>query len=285
MARWLLLLSEFDITHVTQKYVKGRTIAEKLAESPREESQPFKPMFPDEEIMMVEDDYPKMGWTLYFDGAANKTGQGVGALLVSPRNEQLPLAVKLQFDCTNIMAEYGACIVGLDAALALGIEDLDVYGDSNSIICQTQGEWKTREEKLQPYHEYLDVLTHTNLMHVPRIELHCLTSPWLFSVWGVDIIGKISPKSSNGHKYTLVAIDYFAKWVEAASYAKFTSASVAKFIRTNIICRYEIPHELISDNGSHFKKEKPLPLEEVNMVKEIAESPETPVIWQHSNAS
>ncbi|RVW61501.1 hypothetical protein CK203_065962 [Vitis vinifera] len=30
-------------------------------------------------------------------------------------------------------------------------------------------------------------------------------------LWGIDIIGKISPKSSNGHEYILVAIDYFTK--------------------------------------------------------------------------
>ena len=60
---------------------------------------------------------------------------------------------------------------------------------------------------------------HRDLIHVPPFELHALTSPWPFSVWGIDIIGKISPKYSNGHEYILVAIDYFTKWVEAASHA------------------------------------------------------------------
>ena len=48
---------------------------------------------------------------------------------------------------------------------------------------------------------------------MPPYELHALTSPWPFSVWGIDIIGKISPKSSSGHEYILVSIDYFIKWV------------------------------------------------------------------------
>ena len=96
---------------------------------------------------------------------------------------------------------------------------------------------------------------HGDLIHVPPSELHALTSPWPFSVWGVDIIGKISPKSSSGHEYILVAIDYFTKWVEAASYARLTAARVAKFIRSHIICRYGVPHELISDRGVHFRGE------------------------------
>ena len=59
--------------------------------------------------------------------------------------------------------------------------------------------------------------------------------------------------SSDGHEYILVAIDYFTKWAEAASYAKLAAARVAKFIISHIICRYGVPHELISDRGVHFK--------------------------------
>ena len=96
---------------------------------------------------------------------------------------------------------------------------------------------------------------HSDLIQMPPLELHALTSPWPFSVWGIDIIRKISPKSSSGHEYILRAIDYFTKWVEVASYAKLTVAKVAKFIRSHIICRYGVPHELISDRGVHFRGE------------------------------
>ena len=62
-------------------------------------------------------------------------------------------------------------------------------------------------------------------------------------------------KSSNGQEYILVVIDYFTKWVEAASYVRLTAARVAKFIRAHIICQYGVPHELISDKGVHFRGE------------------------------
>ena len=94
---------------------------------------------------------------------------------------------------------------------------------------------------------------HGDLIHVPPSEFHALTSPWIFSVWGIDIIGKISPKSSNGNEYILVAIDYFTKWVEVASYARLAKARVAKFIKLHNIYRYGVPHELISDKGVHFR--------------------------------
>ena len=54
-----------------------------------------------------------MAWKLYFDGAANSTRYGVGAILVSPKGQQIPILVKLNFDCTNNVMEYEACIVGL----------------------------------------------------------------------------------------------------------------------------------------------------------------------------
>ena len=94
---------------------------------------------------------------------------------------------------------------------------------------------------------------HVDLIHVTPSELHALTSPWPFSVWGIDIIGKISLKSSNGQEYILVAIDYFTKWVEAASYVRLTADRVAKFIISHIIYRYRVPHELIYDRGVHFR--------------------------------
>lgn len=63
-----------------------------------------------------------------------------------------------------------------------------------------------------------------------------MTSSWPFSIWGIDVIGRIAPKASNGHKYILVAIDYFTKWVEAASYFVLKAKHVARFIENNIIC-------------------------------------------------
>ena len=64
-----------------------------------------------------------------------------------------------------------------------------------------------------------DFQTHTNLNRVPPSELYRMTSPWPFSVWGIDVIGRIAPKASNGHEYILVAINYFTNCVEAASYS------------------------------------------------------------------
>ena len=58
-------------------------------------------------------------------------------------------------------------------------------------------------------------------------------------------------KGTERHVYVLIAIFYFTKWVEAASFAMISSKHVPKFLINNIICRYSVPLELISDLGNH----------------------------------
>ena len=43
--------------------------------------------------------------------------------------------------------------------------------------------------------------------------------------------------------------------METASYERLASTGVARFIRSHIICRHGVPHELISDKGVHFRVE------------------------------
>ena len=52
---------------------------------------------------------------------------------------------------------------------------------------------------------------HGNLNHLPPTMLNSLSSPWPFAAWGIDIIGDIRLNASNGHKYIVVAIDYFSR--------------------------------------------------------------------------
>ena len=50
-------------------------------------------------------------------------------------------------------------------------------------------------------------------------------------------------------KFLIVAIDYFTKWVEAELLAKITEANCTNFIFKNIICRFGLPHSIVTDNG------------------------------------
>lgn len=71
------------------------------------------------------------------------------------------------------MAEYDACIAGLRAAQKLSIKRLRVVGDSLLVICQTRGEWRTRDDKVVPYKEYLqDIIAEfeeVTFSYLPRL--------------------------------------------------------------------------------------------------------------------
>jgi hypothetical protein len=71
-------------------------------------------------------------------------------------------------------------------------------------------------------------------------------------MWGINMTGLINPKASNGHRFILVAIDYFMKWVEVCSYANVTKKVVKRFIKRNLICRYGLPEKIMVDNAQNF---------------------------------
>ncbi|KAE8662571.1 No pollen germination related 2 [Hibiscus syriacus] len=376
MARWQMLLSEFDIVYVNQKAIKGSVIADFLASRVSNDYQPLNFNFPDEDLLCISmneevrtnDEFAT--WKLYFDGASNALGRGIGAVLISPENVYYPFTSRLEFFCTNNMAEYEACVMGLKAAIERKIKCLKIYGDSSLVVYQLRGEWETKDPKLLEYRNftlelvkefekvtfnylpreenqmadalatlaamfqatkkvdmmpikmqvyeipahcysveeevdgkpwYHDILearnvieevhsgicgTHANglsmarkimrygyywatmytdcidyarkchkcqiyadKIHVPPSPLHVMTAPWPFSMWGIDVIGAITPKASNGHCFILVAIDYFTKWVEAASYTNIKRSTVCKFIKKEIISRYGLPERIITDNA------------------------------------
>ncbi|PKI52584.1 hypothetical protein CRG98_027012, partial [Punica granatum] len=153
---------------------KGHAIADHLAEFPIENYTPINSDFPDKGILQVNGEEDRPAWKMYFDGAVNSTGSGIGAVLISPDGRYYPVAVKIDLPCTNNVPEYEACILGLQAAIDFKVKKLEVFGDSMLTIFQTLGQWKTKDEKLVPYHEYLDELAENfdkvTFTYMPRLK-------------------------------------------------------------------------------------------------------------------
>ena len=72
------------------------------------------------------------------------------------------------------MDEYEACIMGLKAAIELGIKSLSVFGDSAFVISQIKGEWDRKHPNIIPYKEHvLTLIPHfeeITFEHFPREE-------------------------------------------------------------------------------------------------------------------
>jgi hypothetical protein len=57
---------------------------------------------------------------------------------------------------------------------------------------------------------------------------HAVLCP--FRGWGLDFISEIHPGSSTGHRFILVATDYFTKWTEAEPFRNMTHQDVISFV-------------------------------------------------------
>ncbi|XP_026410421.1 uncharacterized protein LOC113305621 [Papaver somniferum] len=89
-------------------------------------------------------------------------------------------------------------------------------------------------------------------IHAPATKLNSVDSPCPFSKWGIDIVVPLI-KGSGKRRFLIVAMDYFSKWVEAKALARIRDLDVFTFIFQNIICRFSIPAEIVSDNGKQLQ--------------------------------
>lgn len=97
-------------------------------------------------------------YLLQFDGASepNPGPSGSAYVLYSPPKRKGEFLVREVIQegysyiphATNNEAEYNALILGLEEALKLGIEHIQIEGDSNLVIQQVQHLWKVKATSL-----------------------------------------------------------------------------------------------------------------------------------------
>jgi len=77
-----------------------------------------------------------------------------------------------------------------------------------------------------------------------------------FQQRGLDFISEIHPPSSAGHKWILIATNYFTKWIESIPSRKATDSIIISFLENIILSRFGCPQKLIADNEIAFKSKK-----------------------------
>ena len=100
---------------------------------------------------------------MYFDGATNQNGSGIGVLLISPKGTHISFSCRLNFPANNNVTKYEACIMGLRATLGSAL-----------IISQIQNKWKIKKERPMSYHECLQKwaskFSKIQYKYVPRMQ-------------------------------------------------------------------------------------------------------------------
>ena len=67
VAKWVLILSEFDIVYKDHKAIKGQVIANQLVKTPLQGDHLIVEDFPDDTIITTT---PSTPWKLFFDGSS-----------------------------------------------------------------------------------------------------------------------------------------------------------------------------------------------------------------------
>jgi ribonuclease HI len=115
-------------------------------------------------------------WTLEFDGSLSGNGSGAGVVLTAPSGEVFYRSYRLEFNCTNNVAEYEALILGLNLAIDKGATILEVKGDSDLIVSQVLMRFATKNERLKKYRDMAQNISKTfkriSLEAVPREKNH-----------------------------------------------------------------------------------------------------------------
>nr|XP_020149256.1 uncharacterized protein K02A2.6-like [Aegilops tauschii subsp. strangulata] len=90
--------------------------------------------------------------------------------------------------------------------------------------------------------------------HKRASALKTIPLTWSFAVWGLDMVGPLQTGAS-GFTHLLVVVDKFTKWIEAKLIKKLDPATTIQFIK-EIVFRFGVPHNIITDNGSNFDSDE-----------------------------
>jgi ribonuclease HI len=88
---------------------------------------------------------------VFCDGSWGTFGVCAAVVLVPPSKVRTCYAVKLDFNCTNNIAEYEALLLGLRKLRAMGIRRVVLKTDSQVISRHVDKSCKARDPKLEKY--------------------------------------------------------------------------------------------------------------------------------------
>jgi ribonuclease HI len=87
---------------------------------------------------------------LFFDGSAAPSNPGhctAGAVLITPDDTKHEYS-QFMGTGTNNSAEFGGLILGLTKAIQMGVQHIEIYGDSDLVVKCSNGDWNTKQAHL-----------------------------------------------------------------------------------------------------------------------------------------
>ncbi|VFQ76192.1 unnamed protein product [Cuscuta campestris] len=260
MTKWAVFISQYNVEFRPRPSIKGQALADFQVECTARE------MTRAQVETRIENDW----WVMSIDGSSGSQSCGAGIVVITPENFRIYYAIRFQFRASNNEAEYEALINGLKIHSKLGVSRVQVYSDSRLVVGQITREFEAKEERMKRLAKYIEdgeapedpqearllrmrAPAYKNIPERPATNYTPISSVIPFSRWGIDIVRAL-PKGAGQARWIVVAIDYYTKWVEAEPLAGITGRQMIDFVRTNILCRFGVPKQIISDNGTQFEE-------------------------------
>jgi ribonuclease HI len=138
IGKWTAELNEFAIDYGHRSSIQSQALADFIAD--------WAPGAQEEEVNKDTE-----AWTVFSDGSWGTFGAGAAAVLVAPSKVKTCYAARLDFSCTNNIAEYEALLLGLRKLRAMGIRRTILKTDSQVISGHIDNSSKARDPKLERY--------------------------------------------------------------------------------------------------------------------------------------
>jgi ribonuclease HI len=138
IGKWAAELNEFTIDYVHRSSIQSQALVDFIAD--------WTPGAHEEEVNKDAE-----AWTVFCDGSWGTFGVGAAAVLVAPSKVKTCYAAKLDFSCTNNIAEYEALLLGLWKLRAMGIRRAILKTDSQVISGHVDKRSKARDPKVERY--------------------------------------------------------------------------------------------------------------------------------------
>jgi hypothetical protein len=138
IGKWAAKLNEFTIDYVHRSSIQSQALADFIA---------YWTLGAQGEEATKDAE----AWTIFCDGSWGTFGAGAAAVLVAPSKVRTCYAVKLDFSCTNNIAEYEALLLGLRKLKAMGVRRAILKTDPQVISGHVDKSSKARDLKLEKY--------------------------------------------------------------------------------------------------------------------------------------
>ncbi|GKC33645.1 reverse transcriptase domain-containing protein [Tanacetum coccineum] len=273
LQKWSVMLGEHNITYRPRTSVKGQILTDFFVEKPDESPS---------DTSVVET--PQDPWTLFTDGSSCVDRSGAGLILTSPEGTENgsghTMGQQQEKEVTTVVEEDGPTwmtpiieylkevtlpndkkeasklrIKAKQYELLEGILYRCMHAGPRSVLAKAMRlgyYWPTMHHDARDMIRICnDCQIHRPVPRNPQQPLTHITAPWPFYKWGIDIAGPF-PEGPEKVKFFIVVMDYFTKWIEAKVVATITGNQVKKFVWDNIICRFCLLGEIVSDSGKQF---------------------------------